>query len=138
MGMGLVSGLFLAHCLAQPILDLAQSPFWWHLRLLPKMESSAKDPGRLVVSSLLLALPILPVSLPGSTLFLIRVSCCETTHASSYYHDWLRWAVQSVVPLDFHASCVMAAAQQPCTTAYQLLRQPWGYSVPALATALWL
>ena len=33
---------------------------------------------------------------------------------------------------------LMAAAQQPCTTAYQLWRQPCGCSVPVLVIALWL
>ena len=32
---------------------------------------------------------------------------------------------------------VMAAAQKPCAAVYQLLRQPCGYSVPALVTALY-
>ena len=33
MGMGFISGLSLASCLALPILALAQGPFWWHVRL---------------------------------------------------------------------------------------------------------
>ena len=36
---------------------------------------------------------ILPVSLQGSTLFLIRASYCETTQASSYYHAGPRLSV---------------------------------------------
>ena len=57
MGMGLVSRLSLASCLAQPILDLTQGPFWWQLWLSAKMVSSAKDPGKLIISSLLLVPP---------------------------------------------------------------------------------
>ena len=57
MGMGLVSGLSLASCLVQPLLGLAQGPSWWRVHLSAKMDSSAKDPGRLVVSFLLLAPP---------------------------------------------------------------------------------
>ena len=37
--------------------------------------------------------PVLPVRFQGSTVFLIRASCCGTTHASSYYHAWPRWVV---------------------------------------------
>ena len=35
---------------------------------------------------------ILPVSLQGSTMFLIRASCCGKTHARGCCHAWLRWA----------------------------------------------
>lgn len=38
-------------------------------------------------------LPHPPSSLQGSTTFLIRASCCETTHTNCYYHAWTRWAV---------------------------------------------
>ena len=48
VGMGFVSGLSLAHCLAWPMLDLAQGPSWWCVHLSAKMDSSTKDPGRLV------------------------------------------------------------------------------------------
>ena len=54
-GMGLVSGLSLASHLAWPILGLAQGPSWWRPHLSAKMEATAKDSGRLVVSFLLLA-----------------------------------------------------------------------------------
>ena len=54
MGMALVYRLSLADHLAQPISGLALGPSWWHVHLSVKMGSSAKDPGRLVVSSLLL------------------------------------------------------------------------------------
>ena len=57
MGMGLVSGLSLGSRLAQPLLGPTQGPSWWHMYFLAKMDFSAKDPGRLVVSSLLLAPP---------------------------------------------------------------------------------
>lgn len=57
MGMRLVPGLSLASHLARPALGLAQSPSWWHLYLSAKMNSTAKDPGMLIVPSLLLALP---------------------------------------------------------------------------------
>ena len=57
MGMGLASRLSLASHLSQPVLGLVQGPSWWCLHLSAKMASSAKDSGRLVVSSLLLAPP---------------------------------------------------------------------------------
>uniref|UniRef100_A0A8D0Y932 Abhydrolase domain containing 4, N-acyl phospholipase B n=2 Tax=Sus scrofa TaxID=9823 RepID=A0A8D0Y932_PIG len=57
MGMGSVSWLSPANRLAQPVLGLAQGPSWWHLHLSAKMESNAKDAGRLAVSSLLSAPP---------------------------------------------------------------------------------
>lgn len=57
MGMGLVSGLSLADHLAQPVVGLAQGPSWWQMHLSAKMDSRAKDLGRLVVPSLLLAPP---------------------------------------------------------------------------------
>ena len=73
MGMGLASRLSLASHLSQPVLGLVQGPSWWCLHLSAKMDSSAKDSGRLVVSSLLLAPPksswlvfkAAPCSLPG-------------------------------------------------------------------------
>ena len=77
MGMELLSGLFLANHLAQPILGLAQGPSWWCPHFSAKMDSSTKDPGRLGVSSFLLAPPKFLVSLWGSTMFLTRASCCE-------------------------------------------------------------
>ena len=52
MVMGLVSGLSLANHLAWPIFGLTQGPSWWRAHLSPKMDSSRKDSGRLVVSSL--------------------------------------------------------------------------------------
>ena len=56
MGMGLVS-------LSPPAnrLALVLGPSWWYMHLSAKMDSSAKDPGRLVVSSLLLAPPTFPL-----------------------------------------------------------------------------
>ena len=36
---------------------------------------------------------ILPVSFLSSPRVLMGASCCETTHASSYYCAWPRWAV---------------------------------------------
>ena len=88
VGMGFVSGLSLARRLARPILGLAQGPSWWPVYL------SAKDPGRLVVSSLLLSpSQILQFSLQGSTPFLIRASGCETSRASDDYRAWPRWVV---------------------------------------------
>lgn len=61
-------------------------------------DSSAKDPGRLVLSSSLLAPPKL-VSLEGSTLFFIRTSCWKTAPASGYCHAWPRWVVSVSGPL---------------------------------------
>lgn len=52
MGMGLISGLSLASHLAWPVLALTQGPSWWCVRLSAKPDSSTKDAGRLVVSSL--------------------------------------------------------------------------------------
>ena len=46
------------------------------------------------VSSLLLAPPKF-----SRFVFLIRASCCETTHASSYYLAWSRWAASVNGPL---------------------------------------
>ena len=56
-GKGLVSRLSLANHLAWPVLGLALSPSWWHVHLSARMDSSLKDPGRFVISSLLLAPP---------------------------------------------------------------------------------
>lgn len=100
MAMGLVSMLSLASHLAQPILGLVQGPSWWCPHLSAKMDSSTKDPGKLVISSLLLApSQVLLVSLQGSTTFLSRASCCETVHARAYYCAWPRWAVSVSGPL---------------------------------------
>ena len=52
MGMGLVSLSPLANRLA-----LVLGPSWWCTHLSAKMDSSAKDPGRLVIFSFLLAPP---------------------------------------------------------------------------------
>ena len=54
-GNEVVSGLSLANRLTRPIRDLTSGPFWWQVQLSAKMDSRAKDPGRLVVSFLLLA-----------------------------------------------------------------------------------
>lgn len=59
-GMGPVSGLPLANCLAWLILGLTWGPLQWPVRLSAKMDPSIKDPGWLVVSTLLLALPKFP------------------------------------------------------------------------------
>ena len=72
MEMGLVSKLSLANHLAQH-----------------KLDSSAKDSGMLVISSLLLA-HILQVSFWGSTPCLISVSPWETTHTGGFYGVWPR------------------------------------------------
>ena len=59
--LGLVSGLSLAYHHAPPVLGLAQDTSWWKGDLSAKMDSSAKYPGKLVVSSLLLAPPTFPL-----------------------------------------------------------------------------
>ena len=94
MGTGLVSGSSLAS-LTWPIFDLTQGPSWWHMHLSVKMDSSAKAPGRLVISSLLLPPP--PSSLKNHVL--IRASCCEKTLVSGCYCAWPRWAVSVNGPL---------------------------------------
>ena len=72
MGLGLVYEWPLASFLAQPIFGLAQGPSWWPVHLSAKMDFSAKDSGKLVVSSLLLAPPtfsvfaVAPCSLSGA------------------------------------------------------------------------
>ena len=100
MVMGWVSGLSLANHLAWPILSLTQGPFWWHVHLSAKMDSSSKDSGRLAgrMMGWCLLPPsgpswILPVSFGDSTVSLIGTSCCETTRASGYHPAWPRWAV---------------------------------------------
>ena len=60
MGVGFVSRLSLANPLAQLTLGLVQGPSWWQVYLSTKMDSSAKDPGRLVVSSSYWPLPNVP------------------------------------------------------------------------------
>ena len=57
MRMDLVSRLSLASHLAWCIFGLTQGPSQWHAHLSGKMDSSAKDSGRLVFSSLLLVPP---------------------------------------------------------------------------------
>ena len=93
MGMGFVSRLSLATCLAQFILGLAQGPSWWCEHLSAKMDSSAKDPLLPPVGPS----QVLLVSLQGSTLFLIWASCCEIPHASAYYCAWPRCVVSSQI-----------------------------------------
>ena len=56
LGTGFVSRVPLVHGIAQPIFSPAQCPSWWHSHLAAKMDSSIKDPGRLVISSPLLVL----------------------------------------------------------------------------------
>ena len=70
MGVGLVSGLSLADHLAWPALGLAQGPSWWHVHLSAKMDSSTKDSGRLVISSL-------PVAPPKSSWLFFRAALCS-------------------------------------------------------------
>lgn len=70
MGMGLVSGLFLANCLAGSLLGLAQGLSWWYMHLSDKMDSSAKDSGRLVVSSH-------PLAPPKISLLVFREALCS-------------------------------------------------------------
>ena len=59
MGMGTVSGWSLASRPAWSLLGLglAQCPSWQHTHFSAKMDSSAKDPGKVAVSSLLWAPP---------------------------------------------------------------------------------
>ena len=57
MGMGVSLQVVCGLYLAQLILGLAQGPSWCHMNLSAKMDSSAKDPGRWVVPSLLLSPP---------------------------------------------------------------------------------
>ena len=57
MGVGLISRLPLANHLARPVFGLAQGLSWWHEHISAKMDSAAKDPGMLEVSSLLWAPP---------------------------------------------------------------------------------
>ena len=54
--------------------------------------------GFLIGFSLLWAPPKLLVHLQDSTMFLIRASCCETTHASSYYLPGQGGQFQTVIP----------------------------------------
>ena len=65
-----------------------------------KMDSSAKGPGRLVVSFLLLA-PTKSSQLVfrAAPCVFTGASCCETMHASGYYRAWPRWAVSLSGPL---------------------------------------
>lgn len=53
MGMGLVSVLSLADHFAWSVVSLVLGPSWWHTHLLAKIDSSARDAGRLLISSLL-------------------------------------------------------------------------------------
>ena len=59
----------------------------------PLSQDGFQPQGFWGVGHLLPSIVPLPVSRQGSTMFLIRVSFCETTHASNYYHAWPRWAV---------------------------------------------
>ena len=68
-----------------PYLVWLRALLGWYRHLSAKMDSSSKDPGRLVVSS-----KIILVSVQGSTMFLIRTYCCETTHAGGYCSAWPR------------------------------------------------
>ena len=61
VGMEIASRLPLANHLTQPILGLGQGPSWWQVHCSAKMDSSTKDSGKLVISSLLLAHPRLSV-----------------------------------------------------------------------------
>lgn len=92
IGIELVSELSLANCLAQPIFGLTQGPSWWPVHLSDKVDSSDKDSGRLVISSLWLGPPKF-FWFSESTMFFIKAACCETTRTSSYYFAWPWWVV---------------------------------------------
>ena len=81
MGMGLVSGLSLANHPAWPIFGLTQGPARWFTHLSDQMDTNTKDPGRLVLSSLLLVPPKFSWLVFGGTMLLIGTSCCEAPHA---------------------------------------------------------
>ena len=92
MGMGLVSGLSLANGLAKFVPGLAQGPSWGFSCLSAKVDSSAKDPGRLVISSLLLAPPKPSCQSLGQHHspyqgLLLRDSSCQRLSA------WPKWAI---------------------------------------------
>ena len=70
MGIGLVSGLSLANCLARLVLGLAQCSSLWPSYFSAKMDSSTKDSGRLVISSL-------PVAPPKSSWLFFRAALCS-------------------------------------------------------------
>ena len=95
MGLGLVSGLSLADHPVLPISALTQAPSWWYVHLSAKIDPTAKDSGKLVLSSLLLvgSSQILWVSFQGNSMFLIRASYCVIPHASGCYCAWSRWVV---------------------------------------------
>lgn len=80
-----------------------QGPSWWHTHLSTKMDSSTRDPGGWFSPPSYWPLPTpppsTPISLHGSTVLLIRVSCCETAQANSYYPAWPRWVVSVSGPL---------------------------------------
>ena len=99
IGMCLVSGVSLADCLVQPALGLAQGPSCRCEHLSAKMDSRAKDPGMLVVFSLLLALSDPPDQSSRQHLVPNQDPCCETSHASGYYCAWPRWAVSVNGPM---------------------------------------
>ena len=129
MGRGLVSRLSLASHLFQPTLDLAQDTSWL-AHLLAEMDSITKDPGRLVVSSLLLAPPKFSDSPQGSTVSLIRAASCETAHASSYNHVWPRWAVSVNSLLTFRGVLkfwgrVLAELNDKYTESYAKKKKLW-------------
>ena len=79
MGMGLVSGFSLASHLVWPVLGLTQVYTSFLVMCTLLSQGSWEDLLPPIGPS-----QILLVSLQGSTVFLIRASCCETTHESNY------------------------------------------------------
>ena len=101
MGMGLVSRLSLARCLAGLIITLAQGPSWWHTSLSVMRHSSAKDPGSLPSLPPVSSSQILPVILEGSTIFLIKASCLrQLLQVAVTMLDQGEW-LQSMIPYSF-------------------------------------
>ena len=97
MGRGLASRLSLASRLAQPLLRLS-----FLVAHTPLSQGGFKHQGFWEVRCLLSPTgpsQILLVGPQGSTLFLIRASCCETTWASGCYSAWPKWAVLVNGPL---------------------------------------
>ena len=93
MVMRLISGLSLASHLSWPIFGLTQDPSRWPKHLSAKMNSNAKDSGRLVVSSLLLASPEFSSLFSRQHHVLVGSSSYETTHASGYHGAWIEGVV---------------------------------------------
>lgn len=113
MGTGSVSGLSLASQLARPVLGLGRGPSWWQVHLSDKTDSSAKDPGSLVISSFLPAPPkpsrlvfrAAPRSLSG-----LQRAVCEKAPVSGYYCAWPRRPLSVTGPA---AKVFLAVAASP-------------------------